>query len=95
MADKTTFSCGESLDVQQAEALYKRLQKCMEDSINIELKSDDVKKADTSGLQMIISLRKELNSLGGDIVWKKPSQELIQSAVLLGLTENLGLPDSA
>lgn len=94
MADKTSFSCGESLDIQQASALYKRLQKSVEKALRIELKSDSVKKADTAGLQMLVSLRNELKTLGGDIVWKKPSEELIQSAELLGLAGCLGLPES-
>ncbi len=94
MAEKTSFSCGDSLDIQQVSALYKRLQKSVEKAINIELKADSVKKADTAGLQMFVSLRKELKSLGGDIVWKKPSDELLQAAKLLGLAQCLGLPEA-
>ncbi|BFM05983.1 STAS domain-containing protein [Halioxenophilus aromaticivorans] len=95
MADKTTFSCGDSLDIQQVSSLYKRLQKSVEKAINIELKADLVAKADTAGLQMFVSLRQELKALGGDIIWKKPSDELLQAAKLLGLTVSLGLPVAA
>lgn len=92
MAEKTSFSCGDSLDIQQVSALYKRLQKSVEKAINVELKADSVKKADTAGLQMFVSLRQELKTLGGDIIWKKPSEELQQAATLLGLSDHLGIP---
>ena len=91
MADKTTFSCGDSIDIHLAAAMHKRLQKSMQKALTIELKADTVNKADTSGLQVFVCLRKELKALGGDVIWKNPSEKLCQSAQLLGLTEALGL----
>ena len=93
MADKTVFSCGGALDIQQASALHKRLQKSMQKALCIELKADTVSKADTAGLQMLVSLQRELKTLGGELIWKKPSAELLQAAKLLGLCEPLGLAD--
>jgi len=91
MAENTSFSCGESLDIQQVAAIHRRLQKSMQKSLNIELKADAVTKADTAGLQLFVSLRKDLHALGGDISWKKPSDELMNTAKLLGLASHLGL----
>ncbi len=63
----------------------------MQKALTIELKADSVVKADTAGLQMFVSLRRELHTLGGELLWRKPSAELRQAANLLGLTEQLGL----
>lgn len=91
MASKTTFSCGEQLDITAAAALYARLQKSLQKSANIELKAESVTKADTAGLQLFVALAREVAKTGGSLTWKKPSQALIETAALLGLDGELGL----
>jgi len=91
MAVKTTFSCGESLDITEVASLQARLHKSLQKSSTIELKADDVKKADTAGLQLFVALERDVSNTGGALVWKKPSQALIDAARLLGLEKELGL----
>ncbi len=91
MAAKTTFSCGESLDITEVASLQARLHKSLQKSSTIELKADDVKKADTAGLQLFVALARDVSNTGGALVWKKPSQALIDAARLLGLEKELGL----
>ena len=91
MASKTTFSCGEHLDITEAASLYERLQKALTRSANIELKADAVTKADTAGLQLFVALAREVADTGGGLTWKKPSQALLETAALLGLDRQLGL----
>ncbi|GAA6169127.1 STAS domain-containing protein [Sessilibacter corallicola] len=91
MSDKTSFSCGEYLDITQVSNLYGRLQKSLQKSVNIELKADKVNKADTAGLQMFVALKREISTTDGNLIWKNPSEGLINSAKLLGLAEELGL----
>ena len=91
MAIKTSFSCGNLLDISAAAALHGRLRKSLEKSSTIELKADAVTKADTAGLQLLLALLREVESTGGSIVWKKPSDELMQAACLLGMDKQLGL----
>jgi len=91
MAVKTTFSCGESLDITEVASLQARLHKSLQKSSTIELKADDVKKADTAGLQLFVALARDVSNTGGALVWKKPSQALIDAARLLGLEKELGL----
>jgi len=91
MAAKTTFSCGESLDITEVASLQARLHKSLQKSSTIELKADDVKKADTAGLQLFVALARDVSDTGGALVWKKPSQALIDAAQLLGLEKELGL----
>ncbi len=91
MTSKTSFSCGEALDISHASNLYQRLQKSLQKSSTIELKADKVKKADTAGLQLFVALAQEVTSQGGSIAWKKPSEELLSIARQLGLTTLLML----
>lgn len=91
MAKKTTFSCGENLDITEVATLYSRLQKSLARSSHIELKADTVMKADTAGLQLFVALQREVKETGGGLTWKKPSQALLETAALLGLDRELGL----
>lgn len=91
MKDKTSISLGESLCIAQAQSMHNRLNKALEKSTTIEIKASAIKKIDTAGLQLIISLKKEVDIQEGNIVWVKPSDELIESASLLGFLEDLGL----
>lgn len=91
MANKTSFSCGEALDISHAAALHTRLERSLKKASIIELKADAVAKVDTAGLQLIVSVKKEVETLGGSIVWKKPSEKLLISAKSLGLSDHLGL----
>ena len=91
MASKTTFSCGKALDITQAAALHGRLLKALNKSSHIELKADQVEKADTAGLQLLAALHREASSTGGAIVWKQPSDTVCETAELLGLTAILQL----
>jgi ABC-type transporter Mla MlaB component len=91
MSEKTSFSCGEYIDITQVSNLFGRLQKSLQKSVNVELKADKVVKADTAGLQMFVALKREINTTDGNFVWKNPSDGLKNSAKLLGLAQELGL----
>ncbi len=91
MTGKTSFSCGELLDVTVVSSMHSRLQKSLMKSSNVEVKAEEVEKADTAGLQLFVALKKEISDTGGKLVWKNPSKALIDSARLLGLDKELGL----
>ena len=94
MTTKTSFSCGEALDIANASNLHQRLQKSLQKSSTIEVKADKVEKADTAGLQLFVAAAVEASSQGGRLNWKKPSETLLNTAKQLGLTEALMLPTS-
>ncbi len=91
MTNKTSFSCGEALDIVHAVALQNRLLKSLEKSSVIELKADAVQKADSAGLQLMAVLAREVEKTGGRLIWKKPSEPLITAARQLGMDTALGL----
>lgn len=91
MASKTSFSCGNVLDIANADALYQRLHKSLARSSIIELKAEQVEKVDTAGLQLFAALTIEVSKTGGKLIWKNPSKPLLDAALLLGLDRQLGL----
>jgi len=91
MSNKSSISCGVSLDITEAESLKKRLLKALSESSTIELKAESVTKVDTAGLQLCIALQKDLALSEKTIIWKNPSQELMDGVKLLGLSEDLQL----
>ncbi len=91
MPTKTTFSCGEALDIVHVGPLRDRLRKALEKSYTIELKADKVEKADTAGLQLFVILAKTVKQHNGSLIWKKPSDALLATAKSLGLHDQLHL----
>lgn len=89
MTVKTSFSCGENLNIAHASSLHQRLVKALEKTSYIELKADKVQKADTAGLQLFVALKKEVADGGGKLHWKNPSEALLLTAAQLGLHEQL------
>ena len=93
MKDKTSITLGEALCIPQAESMRKRFLRALEVSNTIEIKAEKTKKVDTSGLQIIAAVKKELDASSGEIIWNKPSKELIESARILGVLDTIGLND--
>jgi ABC-type transporter Mla MlaB component len=73
--------------------MYKRFIKALSVSNTIEIKADKVQKVDTAGLQIVVAVKRKLDKSGGNIMWNKPSKELIDSARILGVSSIIGLND--
>lgn len=94
MAEKTSFSCGNNLDIFHVDKLKQRLESALERGQTIVLKADKVERVDTAGLQLIIALKKKIEADGGSIVWQKPTQTLLDIAKLLGVDSILELKET-
>ena len=94
MTNRTSFSCGENLDIAHATSMHQRLQKSLQKSVIIEIKADKVNKADTAGLQLLAALAKEVANRDGSLIWKKPSETLLMTAQQLGLSQALMLENT-
>ncbi len=93
MKEKTCITLGELLCITNAESMYKRFIKALSVSNTIEIKADKVQKVDTAGLQIVVAVKRKLDKSGGNIMWNKPSKELIDSARILGVSSIIGLND--
>ena len=96
MADsKETINCGEALTIAHVATINQQLRKALEKSSTIEVVADAVEKVDTAGLQLFVALFKELEKVGGHVVWRSPSNVLTDAAATLGLTSYLAFDDHA
>ncbi len=61
----------------------------------IVLDGQAVQRIDTAALQLLALFRREVNTRGGTVSWRGPSDALHEAANLLGLTTLLELPANA
>lgn len=87
----STIDCGNGLTVATAADMHQKLQAALHDSSIINLKAHKVEKVDTAGLQLFVALGKEVERVGGKVVWQNPSDVLLQASKTLGLTQSVGL----
>ena len=90
-AHKASVQCGEALTIAQAVEFHQKLKTAMDEGSTIELDASGVEKVDTAGLQLVVGLQRELDKVGGKLVWKQPSDVVKQAAVTLGLADRLSI----
>jgi len=91
LSDKTTVSLGSALDIMNASSLKERLTGALDKKSHIVLISDKVERADTAGLQLIYSFKKEIESQQKKLSWQKPSDALLGACEALGMSDALGV----
>lgn len=92
MVDKTlTLNCGEALTIATASDFHQKVSQALNESSSIELLADSVSKIDTAGMQLVVSLKRELERIGGSLTWNKPSDVVTQSIVTLGLKSHFDI----
>ena len=91
MSDRFNIDCGERLSIEHVERLYSEMESALTSEADVELNAADVNYCDTAGLQLIVSLRRELQKTGHDIHWLGSSDILTETAGYLGLCSSLGL----
>ena len=90
--DNVSFAFSESIDITCAAKLHEQLLSLLksDDSVII-LDGEKVERADAAGLQMLAALFKDAKKQSIDVQWYKPSDVLVNSSRLMGITELLGL----
>lgn len=91
--ESMSINCGETLNIASAAELQQQINSALEKSSTIEMVADTVVKVDTAGLQLMVALSRELERSNGSLLWKTPSEVVIQAAVSLGLTDQVGLSE--
>ena len=87
--------CVQALTIANAADLHTKLKEAVESSSDIELVADGVDKVDTAGLQLMVALSREIEKVNGTLVWKNPSEVLVQAVNTLGLRPYLAINPSA
>ncbi|PCJ50000.1 MAG: hypothetical protein COA74_04215 [Gammaproteobacteria bacterium] len=90
MSKRSTLSLPERLDISEAESLRERMNKALEkDAEAYDIKADKVTRADSAGLQLLLSFSGAVSKLGKEMKITHPSDEFLAAAELLGVTELL------
>jgi len=91
MAKPIEVDCGKQLEIVNVEQLFHSLEEVAQKGAPVSLKVDQVERADTASLQLLVAFRKSLLSQGLDVQLINPSDSFQQAAKLLGLSPSLGL----
>lgn len=80
------------LGIQSAEKLQAKFVKSLARGADIKVIADRVDSIDSGALQLLLVLNREARSNDNQLLWQSPSDSLLATASLLGVSEELGLP---
>lgn len=90
MSKKSTLTLPERLDISQTDALMNKMEKVLsKDSLKIELKAEKVERADSAGIQLLLSFQMAAIDMGKEVSVLNPSEDFLAAADLLGARELL------
>ncbi len=90
MANKTTLSLGSALDIVHVADLKPRLTSALEKKPHVVLIADKIERTDTAGVQLVYSFMQYAKEKDVAVTWQKPSENLLETATKLGMSEALG-----
>lgn len=90
--ESITVTLGGKATIVRVSELYKELLDAREKGNQIVINAQQVEQVDTAALQMLYSFHRLLKEEHGQMEWQDPSQNLINAATILGLSEQLNLP---
>lgn len=93
MTQAVEIELPENLTIANAHKFHDELELLIEKqpSHDMILQAGKVSRADTSGLQLLLSLVQSCKERQVNVVWDKPSAKLIDAAAVLGLSTTLDL----
>lgn len=84
------INLGEVLDISTVSELKSKLVAVLENRGSVVLEANEIEKADTSALQVLMAFVQDARVQKQNVKWYQPSQALIRSAGFIGLRELLG-----
>ena len=87
----TTVRLGTTLDINSAASLHGEIRAALTSAAPLQLDASAVERIDTAALQVFAALFNDTHAAHDRVVWQTPTQTLIDTARLLGLTEHLRL----
>ena len=86
-----TFTLGEVIDISMINSLYDAFKLLLNEAKHVIIDAKDVKRLDTSALQLLCCWYKETQERNIEVSWKNIEGVFLESSNLLGLTEALAL----
>lgn len=85
------IDCGTQLTITSLAILADQLKQALVDGRGAVLQCANVSHVDTAGLQMLLAFTQDAAGKKIEVVCESPSENLKQSAALLGMSAQLGL----
>jgi ABC-type transporter Mla MlaB component len=89
--DGGVLKLGRVEGIDTADELLTKLREIADDQEVVKIDGSSVISVDSTTLQMLVVLRRELTQEGSSVSWEGASAKLKKSAAMLGLVEELGL----
>ncbi len=89
MSTTVTIDCEDVVNISGVNLLQQDIKAAIIDADEIVIKADNVERIDAASLQMFAALFQDSEELGVSVRWDAPSDALIQSVKILGLTDLL------
>jgi len=91
-ATKTVVNCESVVDINSADKLYQRLHDALQYKHVVEINATDVTRVDTAILQLFTAFTLEAKIQELSVSWLGVSEAFYQAVELLGLTDELNIP---
>lgn len=88
------FMLGEHLNIGNTEKFHTRLRNCAEKHVDVNLNAEKVLTIDTTALQLLSAFVRQVQVNGNIVNWQKPSDALLKTVSLMGLSSHLGLEEA-
>lgn len=92
--DEIVIRCGDILDISKAADFHQELKVALGKGSEVVLDAAEVERIDAAALQLCIAFFHAAAARKVHARWQTPSIALIKAAGLLGLSRELGLPES-
>ncbi|VUD56412.1 hypothetical protein TDB9533_02067 [Thalassocella blandensis] len=93
MATSVDFHLPQNLTIANVQGLHDQLEALVgeQDCDKVTLQAEDVQRADTAGIQLLLAFVHASKERQIAVDWKEPSDKLRAAAKVLGLDQDLGL----
>ena len=90
-ADKTNLVLDSIITINDAQTMYTQLNSLLELKQDITIDASAVEMLDTAILQLLLAFVNKIKAQNRQVVWTKPSEEMVNRATTLRLQAELGL----
>jgi len=90
-ADKTRLVLDSIITINDAQTMYTHLNSLLELKQDITIDASAVEMLDTAILQLLLAFVNKIKAQNRQVVWTKPSEEMVNRATTLNLQVGLGL----
>lgn len=89
--DTEQLDLGAKCTIIRAEELHAQMETLLQSEHDVEIDASKVEQIDTSALQLLLNFHQTLSNDGRHILWKEPSEQLLNTAKLLGVDDHLAI----